>query len=69
MFKGSTVARHASDKEKAKELPTYKDNDFVNDGIKIQIGAEAKEKLMNMLKTDVEVSDYNIVRGTGSSLP
>uniref|UniRef100_A0A671N859 Phosphatidylinositol 5-phosphate 4-kinase type-2 alpha n=1 Tax=Sinocyclocheilus anshuiensis TaxID=1608454 RepID=A0A671N859_9TELE len=39
-LKGSTVAREASDKEKAKELPTYKDNDFINDGQKIYIDEE-----------------------------
>ena len=40
----------------AKELPTFKDNDFVNDGAVIKIGAEEKEKLMQMLQKDVEVN-------------
>jgi len=55
-FKGSTVARQASDKEKQKELPTFKDNDFVNDGIMIYIGKESKERLESTLKADVDVS-------------
>lgn len=33
-LKGSTVARAASDKEKAKNLPTCKDNDFLSEGQK-----------------------------------
>lgn len=34
-LKGSTVDREASEKEKEKELPTYKDNDFVNEQMKV----------------------------------
>jgi hypothetical protein len=41
----------------AKELPTFKDNDFVNDGAVIMIGPEEKEKLMQTLQRDVEVGD------------
>ena len=55
LFQGSTVARQASEKEKAKELPTFKDNDFLNEGAIIQIGKDQKEKLMTMLQADVEV--------------
>ena len=40
----------------AKDLPTYKDNDFMTDGIKINIGQEAKEKLLQNLTKDVEVN-------------
>jgi len=54
-LKGSTVDREASDKEKEKELPTLKDNDFVKDGTKVVIGDEAKERLMETLTADVEV--------------
>lgn len=57
-MKGSTVDREASDKEKEKELPTLKDNDFVKDGTKVVIGEEAKEKLMETLTADVEVTFY-----------
>jgi hypothetical protein len=39
---GSTVDREASDKERQKDIPTFKDNDFLNDRIKISIGEEAK---------------------------
>lgn len=56
-MKGSTVDREASDKEKEKELPTLKDNDFVKDGTKVVIGDEAKERLMETLTADVEVID------------
>ena len=39
----------------AKHLPTYKDNDFINDKASITIGAEAKDKLMAILTKDSEV--------------
>lgn len=55
-LKGSTVDREASDKEKEKDLPTYKDNDFVKEGTKIYIGEEAKAKLIETLTADVDVS-------------
>ena len=53
-LKGSTVDREASQKERAKDTPTYKDNDFLQDGIKIAIGPEAKKTVMDTLKADVE---------------
>ncbi|KAG8298317.1 Phosphatidylinositol 5-phosphate 4-kinase type-2 beta [Homalodisca vitripennis] len=53
-LKGSTVDREASDKEKEKDLPTFKDNDFVKEGIKIYIGDIAKDKLLETLTADVE---------------
>ena len=58
-MKGSTVDREASNKEKGKDLPTLKDNDFIRDGGKIFIGDEAKDKLMETLTADVEVSKEN----------
>ena len=44
----------ASEKEREKNLPTLKDNDFLNDDIKISIGEEAKEKLLETLAADVD---------------
>ena len=52
--------REASDKEKEKELPTLKDNDFVKDGTKVIIGDDAKERLMETLTADVEVAYLNL---------
>lgn len=60
-LKGSTVDREASDKEKEKDLPTYKDNDFVKEGMKIYIGEEAKTKLIETLTADVDVSILLII--------
>ena len=57
-LKGSTVDREASDKEKEKDLPTLKDNDFVKDGTKVVIGDEAKDRLMETLTADVEVIHF-----------
>ncbi|RXN04101.1 phosphatidylinositol 5-phosphate 4-kinase type-2 alpha [Labeo rohita] len=68
-LKGSTVAREASDKEKAKELPTYKDNDFINDGQKIYIDEESKKTFLDKLRKDVEflallkLMDYSLLVG------
>eukprot|EP00061_Rhincodon_typus_P014531 g41602.t1 len=38
----------------AKELPTLKDNDFLNEGQRIQIGDENKKMFLDKLKRDVE---------------
>ncbi|XP_002732674.1 phosphatidylinositol 5-phosphate 4-kinase type-2 alpha-like [Saccoglossus kowalevskii] len=68
-LKGSTVDRRASDKEKAKELPTFKDNDFVDKNHKIYIGKEGKEELLAQLKIDVvflselKLMDYSLLVG------
>ncbi|CAG0881115.1 unnamed protein product [Darwinula stevensoni] len=68
-LKGSTVDREASDKEKEKDLPTLKDNDFVNEGMKIHIGQEAKDKLLETLQADTDfltklhVMDYSLLLG------
>ncbi|XP_074026607.1 phosphatidylinositol 5-phosphate 4-kinase isoform X1 [Leptinotarsa decemlineata] len=68
-LKGSTVDREASEKEKEKELPTLKDNDFVNEQMKVSIGEEAKSKLMETLTADVDfltklhLMDYSLLLG------
>ncbi|XP_043530769.1 phosphatidylinositol 5-phosphate 4-kinase type-2 beta isoform X2 [Chiloscyllium plagiosum] len=68
-LKGSTVSREASGKEKAKELPTLKDNDFLNEGQRIQIGDENKKMFLDKLKRDVEflaqlkIMDYSLLVG------
>ncbi|KAG8231339.1 hypothetical protein J437_LFUL012249 [Ladona fulva] len=68
-LKGSTVDREASDKEKEKDLPTLKDNDFVKEGLKVYIGDEAKEKLLETLTADVgfltklHLMDYSLLLG------
>ncbi|CAG5945077.1 unnamed protein product [Menidia menidia] len=66
-LKGSTVSREASDKEKAKELPTFKDNDFLNDGQKLQIGDDNKKYFLEKLKRDVEMDIPNNYRVTTGS--
>lgn len=68
-LKGSTVAREASDKEKAKDLPTLKDNDFLNEGQKLHVGEENKKIFLEKLKRDVEflsvlkIMDYSLLVG------
>lgn len=68
-LKGSTVDREASDKELEKDLPTFKDNDFVNQQMKVYIGEDAKQKLLETLTADVEfltklhLMDYSLLLG------
>lgn len=68
-LKGSTVDREASQKERGKDNPTYKDNDFLSDGVKIVIGNEAKNCLMETLAADVKfltklhIMDYSLLLG------
>lgn len=68
-LKGSTVDREASEKELEKHLPTYKDNDFMKQKIRIEIGEAAKTKLMDVLTNDVElltklhIMDYSLLVG------
>ncbi|VDN55209.1 unnamed protein product [Dracunculus medinensis] len=68
-LKGSTVQRQASEKEKAKDLPTLKDNDFLEDNYKLLLPENAREKLVNMLSTDTEflarlhLMDYSLLVG------
>lgn len=57
-LKGSTVDREASEKELEKDLPTLKDNDFIKQGVKIDMGESAKEKLLETLTADVGVNIY-----------
>lgn len=68
-LKGSTVDREASQKEREKDEPTYKDNDFLHDKCKIHIGEDAKAKLMDTLAADVDfltnlhIMDYSLLLG------
>ncbi|KAI4878353.1 hypothetical protein NFI96_033704 [Prochilodus magdalenae] len=68
-LKGSLVSREASDKEKEKELPTFKDMDFRNNMQRIYISDEETEKLMDKLNRDVEflvrlkIMDYSLLLG------
>ncbi|KAE9553236.1 hypothetical protein FO519_003544 [Halicephalobus sp. NKZ332] len=68
-LKGSTVQRQASEKEKTKELPTLKDNDFLEDNDKLMLPADAKEQLMSLLKSDTDfltklkLMDYSLLVG------
>jgi len=50
------VDRHASEKEKLKDLPTYKDKDFLGDGRVLCVGSEARQKLLSVFQADTEVT-------------
>lgn len=68
-LKGSTVQRQASEKEKTKELPTLKDNDFLEDDYKLLLPSDARQKLIDMLSADTEflaklrLMDYSLLVG------
>uniref|UniRef100_A0A8C5E1X1 Phosphatidylinositol 5-phosphate 4-kinase type-2 gamma n=1 Tax=Gouania willdenowi TaxID=441366 RepID=A0A8C5E1X1_GOUWI len=68
-LKGSLVDREASDKERVKELPTFKDKDFRNNMQKVYVTEEQKEKFMEKLNKDVEflvklkIMDYSLLLG------
>ncbi|GFU43388.1 phosphatidylinositol 5-phosphate 4-kinase type-2 alpha [Nephila pilipes] len=68
-LKGMTVDREASVKEKVKDLPTLKDGDFIQDGCKLHVGTEQKEKLIATLTSDVEflqrfhLTEYSVCVG------
>ena len=68
-IKGSSVDRAATIKEKEKNLPTYKDNDLLNDNRNIQLGSEAKRLFMEKLTRDVsflcdlKIMDYSLLIG------
>lgn len=49
------VDRHASEKEKLKDLPTYKDKDFLGDGRVLWVGSDVRQKLLNVFQADAEV--------------
>lgn len=49
------IDRAATDKEKSKDLPTYKDVDLINDDMRIHIGELAKEEFLETLQRDVDV--------------
>lgn len=42
----------------AKDLPTFKDNDFLNEGQKLHVGEESKKNFLEKLKRDVEVVSW-----------
>ena len=44
-----------------KDFPTFKDNDFTKDNVKLHIGEEAKVDLRQRVKDDVEVHEIIIV--------
>lgn len=54
-MQGSVVDRHASEKEKLKDLPTYKDKDFLGDRKVLFVGSEARQKLLSVFQADAEV--------------
>ncbi|XP_051932187.1 phosphatidylinositol 5-phosphate 4-kinase type-2 gamma-like [Hippocampus zosterae] len=68
-LKGSLVSREATFKEKVKDLPTYKDIDFMNNMQKIFLRDEEKQSVMDKLNRDIEflvrmrITDYSLLLG------
>lgn len=68
-IKGSTHNRSVKATERDKDGTVYKDNDFIEQGMKIVVGAAVKQKLEQQLRKDVElleslrIIDYSILIG------
>ena len=68
-LKGSLVGRFATEKEKSAGHPVLKDQDFVNDGITINIGPLRAKLLKEQIERDVEflrqlnIMDYSLLLG------
>lgn len=66
-LKGSTEGRTASEKERKRETPVYKDLDFLQANRKINVGPEMKKKIMEQLKSDcgflekMKIMDYSLL--------
>jgi len=68
-LKGSNPDREASEKERGKDLPCFKDNDFIKDGAKLHLDLESKNKLISTLEADTaflvreNLIDYSLCLG------
>lgn len=68
-LKGSRIDREATEAEKSKDLPTFKDNDFTRDSIKVIVNADKKTDLFDKMRKDVEflsaqnIMDYSLLIG------
>ncbi|VDP33217.1 unnamed protein product [Soboliphyme baturini] len=69
LFQGSTVQRQASCKERAKEFPTYKDNDFLEEKCQLYLSEDSMQRLIELLMADTEflaglhLMDYSLLVG------
>ena len=65
-LKGSTVDREASEKERGRDIPVFKDNDFTRDGVRIFMSEDRKQKFLEMLEADTaflvrkNIMDYSL---------
>ena len=68
-LKGSRIDREAKDSEKEQTTPTFKDNDFTQENMKLHIGETARLKVLEKLKKDVNflsslnIMDYSLLVG------
>lgn len=68
-LKGSNPDREASEKERGKDLPCFKDNDFIKDGAKLYLDLVNKNKLISTLEADTaflareNLIDYSLCLG------
>lgn len=68
-LKGSNTDREASEEERGKDLPCFKDNDFIRDGVKLYLESDNYEKLFKTLDADTaflvreNLIDYSLCLG------
>lgn len=66
------MQRQASEKERSKDVPTLKDNDFLQmeDRYRVVVARELKERLMKLLRSDTDflsklhLMDYSLLVGS-----
>lgn len=68
-LKGLNLDREASEKERGKDLPCFKDNDFIRDGTKLYLDSYTKTRLIDTLEADTtflsreNLIDYSLCLG------
>jgi len=68
-LKGCIVDRLATTKEKSHSFPTYKDADFINDGVKVHMTKENIENFIKTMEKDIQflgeenLMDYSLLVG------
>ena len=74
-LKGSDVGRDANSKEKEKEVPMFKDNDWKIQNRKVRLGEEGRAWMLDTLRTDIEflagnkMMDYSLLVGLRRQAP
>jgi len=61
-LKGSLDGRTASEKERKRDAPIFKDLDFLEKKRKMRVGPEMKKKIIDQLKADTVVRNFKLFK-------